>query len=161
MFVYDEHWNKVIQGRIPIEQIYAADGVLVLTFVFFLLIGLFKCSKSDTIVPTGISGSGKTDLFYQLRDGSAHQGTVTSLDPNEGNFVLHSEFSEKGKIKPVLVVNVPGHSRLQPKLDDYLDALDFFPTCLKMNVPVLIMCNKTDKVNAYTKNSSRSNWRRK
>jgi hypothetical protein len=27
----------------------------------------------------------------QLRDGSSHQGTVTSMEPNEGTFVLHSE----------------------------------------------------------------------
>lgn len=35
-----------------------------------------------------------TTLFSavcQLRDGSSHQGTVTSMDPNEGTFVLHSE----------------------------------------------------------------------
>lgn len=27
----------------------------------------------------------------QLRDGSYHQGTVTSMEPNEGTFALHSE----------------------------------------------------------------------
>lgn len=27
----------------------------------------------------------------QLRDGSSHQGTVTSMEPNEGTFLLHSE----------------------------------------------------------------------
>ncbi|MCH94068.1 signal recognition particle receptor subunit beta-like, partial [Trifolium medium] len=45
----------------------------------------------------------------------------------------------KGKIKPVHIVDVPGHSRLRPKLDEYLpqaagivfvvDALDFLPNC--------------------------------
>ena len=44
---------------------------------------------------------------------------------------------QKGKIKPVHVVDVPGHSRLRPKLDDFLpqaagivfvvDALEFLP----------------------------------
>jgi signal recognition particle receptor subunit beta len=44
---------------------------------------------------------------------------------------------QKGKIKPVDVVDVPGHSRLRPKLDDFLpqaagivfvvDALEFLP----------------------------------
>ncbi|RZC72019.1 hypothetical protein C5167_035182 [Papaver somniferum] len=182
-----EQWNQVVREwidktaqqlrQLPIEQIYVAVGVLVLTFVFFLLISLFKRSKSDTIVLAGLSGSGKTVLFYQLRDGSAHQGTVTSMDPNEGNFVLHSESSKKGKIKPVRVVDVPGHSRLRPKLDEYLpqaaglifvvDALDFLPNCraaaeylyeiltkatvVKKKVPVIIVCNKTDKVTAHTK----------
>lgn len=47
--------------------------------------------------------------------------------------------SQKGKIKPVHVVDVPGHSRLRPKLDEFLpqaagivfvvDALDFLPNC--------------------------------
>ena len=32
-----------------------------------------------------------TLIICQLRDGSAHQGTVTSMEPNEGSFVLHSE----------------------------------------------------------------------
>lgn len=27
----------------------------------------------------------------QLRDGSTHEGTVTSMEPNEGTFILHSE----------------------------------------------------------------------
>lgn len=46
---------------------------------------------------------------------------------------------QKGKIKPVHLVDVPGHSRLRPKLDEYLpkaagivfvvDALEFLPNC--------------------------------
>ncbi|KAI3914743.1 hypothetical protein MKW98_001979 [Papaver atlanticum] len=91
------------------------------------------------MVLAGLNDSGKTVPFYQLRDGSAHQGTVTSVDPNEGNFVLRSESSKKGKIKPVCVVDVSGHLRLRPKLGEYLpqaaglifvvDALDFLPNC--------------------------------
>lgn len=30
-------------------------------------------------------------FICQLRDGSSHQGTVTSMEPNEDTFVLHSE----------------------------------------------------------------------
>ncbi|KAJ4970027.1 hypothetical protein NE237_003126 [Protea cynaroides] len=116
-------------------------------------------------------------LLCQLRDGSSHQGTVTSMEPNEGSFVLHSESSKKGKIKPVHVVDVPGHSRLRPKLDEYLpqtaglifvvDAVEFLPNCraaaeylydiltkasvVKKKIPVLILCNKTDKVTAHSK----------
>lgn len=46
---------------------------------------------------------------------------------------------QKRKIKPVHLVDVPGHSRLRPKLDEYLpkaagivfvvDALEFLPNC--------------------------------
>ncbi|KAK9099697.1 hypothetical protein Scep_023127 [Stephania cephalantha] len=176
-------WMEVAEQKfrtIPIIQIYVAVGVLVLTLIIFLSIRLFKRTKSNTIILAGLSGSGKTILFYQLRDGSSHQGTVTSMEPNEGTFVLHSESDkplQKGKIKPVRIVDVPGHARLRPKLDDYLpqaggvvfvvDALDFLPNCraaaeylydiltnarvVKKKIPVVILCNKTDKVTAHTK----------
>eukprot|EP00262_Sarcandra_glabra_P013958 TRINITY_DN3974_c0_g1_i1.p1 TRINITY_DN3974_c0_g1~~TRINITY_DN3974_c0_g1_i1.p1 ORF type:complete len:257 (+),score=46.31 TRINITY_DN3974_c0_g1_i1:286-1056(+) len=158
-------------------QLYVAIAVLFLTSAFFLLLRVFKRSKSNTIVLAGLNGSGKTVLFYQLRDGSSHLGTVTSMEPNEGNFILHSESAKKAKIKPVHVIDVPGHSRLRPKLDEFLpqaaglvfvvDALDFLPNCraaaeylydiltkasvVKRKIPVLIVCNKTDKVTAHTK----------
>nr|KJB25221.1 hypothetical protein B456_004G181700 [Gossypium raimondii] len=113
----------------------------------------------------------------QLRDGSSHQGTVTSMEPNEGTFVLNSESNKKGKIKSIHLVDVPGHSRLRPKLDEFLpqaagivfvvDAVEFLPSCpsvseylydiltkasvVKKKIPVLICCNKSDKVTAHTK----------
>ncbi|OIV94509.1 hypothetical protein TanjilG_25571 [Lupinus angustifolius] len=160
----------------PPAQLYVAAAIVIFTTVLFLL-RLLKRAKANTIVLTGLSGSGKTILFYQLRDGSTHQGTVTSMEPNEGTFVLHGETTKKGKIKPVHIVDVPGHSRLRPKLDEYLpqaagvvfvvDALDFLPNCraaseylydlltkgsiVKKKIPLLILCNKTDKVTAHTK----------
>ncbi|KAE9597014.1 hypothetical protein Lal_00007229 [Lupinus albus] len=162
--------------HVPPTQLYAAAAIVVFTTVL-LLSRLLKRVKGNTIVLTGLSGSGKSVLFYQLRDGSTHQGTVTSMEPNEGTFVLHGETTKKGKIKPVHIVDVPGHSRLRPKLDEYLpqaagavfvvDALDFLPNCraaseylydlltkgsiVKKKIPLLILCNKTDKVTAHTK----------
>ncbi|CAK7332089.1 unnamed protein product [Dovyalis caffra] len=182
-----EHWKREIQDRlqqgieyahqIPPTQMYAAATVLLFTTILLLAIRLFKRTKSNTIVLAGLSGSGKTVLFYQLRDGSVHQGTVTSMEPNEDTFLLHSETTKKGKMKPVHVVDVPGHSRLRPKLDEFLpqaagivfvvDALEFLPSLsavseylydiltnasvVKKKVPILICCNKTDKVTAHTK----------
>lgn len=129
--------QKIIET--PDIQLYIAAAVVVVTILFSLLLRLFKRKKSNTIVLAGLTGSGKTVLFYQLRDGSSHQGTVTSMDPNEGTFVLHSETTKKGKIKPVHLVDVPGHSRLRPKLDEYMpqaagvvfvvDSLEFLPNC--------------------------------
>ncbi|KAK7384876.1 hypothetical protein VNO78_30579 [Psophocarpus tetragonolobus] len=163
--------------EVPSDQLYAAAAVAIFTMLLLLSIRLLKRTKSNTVVLTGLSGSGKTVLFYQLRDGSTHQGTVTSMEPNEGTFILHNEKTRKGKIKPVHIVDVPGHSRLRSKLDEYLpqaagvvfvvDALDFLPNCrvaseylydlltkgsvVKKKIPVLILCNKTDKVTAHTK----------
>lgn len=175
-----EEWlNRGIEflNQIHPTQLYIACAVLLLTTALLLLLQVFRRKKSTTIVVAGLSGSGKTVLFYQLRDGSSHQGTVTSMEPNEDTFVLHSESAKKGKIKPVHLVDVPGHSRLRPKLDEFLpqaagivfvvDALEFLPNCpaaseylydiltnstvVKKKIPVLICCNKTDKVTAHTK----------
>ncbi|CAJ2647521.1 unnamed protein product [Trifolium pratense] len=163
--------------EVPPNQLYAAAAIALFTTLLLLLLRLLKRTKSNTIVLTGLSGSGKTVIFYQLRDGSTHQGTVTSMEPNEDTFILHSETTKKGKIKPVHIVDVPGHSRLRPKLDEYLplaagivfvvDALDFLPNCraaseylydlltkgsvVRKKIPLLILCNKTDKVTAHTK----------
>ncbi|KAL2343511.1 hypothetical protein Fmac_004796 [Flemingia macrophylla] len=165
--------------EVPADQLYAAAAAIAIftTLLLLLSLKLFKRAKSNTVVLTRLSGSGKTVIFYQLRDGSTHQGTVTSMEPNEDTFILHSEKTGKGKIKSVHVVDVPGHSRLRPKLDEYLpqaagivfvvDALDFLPNCrsaseylydlltkgsvVKKKIPVLILCNKTDKVTAHTK----------
>ncbi|KAK4374461.1 hypothetical protein RND71_005138 [Anisodus tanguticus] len=142
----------------------------------FFAVRVFKRTTSSTILLTGLGGSGKTFLFYQLRDGSAHQGTVTSMEPNEGSFILHSERDKKGKSRPVHIVDVPGHSRLRPKLDEFLpqaagivfvvDSVEFLPnscpaaeylyeiltkaTLVKKRIPVLL-CNKVDKITAHTK----------
>ncbi|PWZ19599.1 hypothetical protein Zm00014a_038360 [Zea mays] len=50
-----------------------------------------KSSRPNTIVLSGLSGSGKTTIYYQ-----------------------------KDKVKPVHVIDVPGHARLKPKLDEVL-----------------------------------------
>ncbi|KAL3324753.1 hypothetical protein AABB24_038720 [Solanum stoloniferum] len=98
------------------------------------------------------------------------------MEPNEGSFILHSEEDKKGKLKPVHIVDVPGHSHLRPKLDEFLpqaagvvfvvDFVEFLPNCrpaseylyeiltkasvVNKKVPVLLLCNKVDKVTAHT-----------
>ncbi|KAG9455723.1 hypothetical protein H6P81_000231 [Aristolochia fimbriata] len=174
------HWIHEVRQWIqqqPQEQLYIAVAVLLVTSVFLLLLRALTYKKYNTVLLAGLSGSGKTTLFYQLRDGTTHQGTVTSMEPNEGTFILHSESTKKGKPKPVHVIDVPGHSRLRPMLDNYLaqaaclvfvvDAVDFLPNCraaaeylydiltkavvVKRRIPVHIVCNKTDKVTAHSK----------
>ncbi|XP_020883626.1 uncharacterized protein LOC9316823 [Arabidopsis lyrata subsp. lyrata] len=143
---------------------------------------------------SGLTKSGQSpvvnwvrSVVAELRDGSSHQGTVTSMEPNEGTFVLHTENTKKGKINPVHLVDVPGHSRLRPKLEEFLpqaaaivfvvDALEFLPNCraaseylydiltnanvVKNKISVLLCCNKTDKLTAHTKEFIRSRWRKK
>ena len=57
---------------------------------------------------------------------------------------------QKGKVKPVHLVDVPGHSRLQTKLDDFLpqaagvvfvvDAVEFLPKSRAVSEYVCIKC---------------------
>ncbi|CAN6579670.1 unnamed protein product [Malus baccata var. baccata] len=155
---FEVEWKKQAQQwwsqslhyvhRIPPQQIYAAMAVLLFTTFLLLLVRLFKRPKANTILVTGLSGSGKTVLFYQ-----------------------------NGKLNPIHVIDVPGHSRLRAKLDDFLpqaagivflvDAVEFLPNCraaseylydiltkasvVRKKIPVLILCNKTDKVTAHSK----------
>ncbi|KAD5802684.1 hypothetical protein E3N88_14044 [Mikania micrantha] len=66
---------------------------------------------------------------------------------------------KKGKIKAVHLVDVPGHSRLRHKLDEYLPrAAGMYlydiltkASVVKRKIPLLILCNKVDKVTAHTK----------
>ncbi|KAG6530469.1 signal recognition particle receptor subunit beta-like [Zingiber officinale] len=175
-----EQWRQQIEEWVrqqPIEQLYVAVAVLVFTLTFFGLFRMLRRSKSKTVWLAGLSGSGKTVLFYQLRDGSPHLGAVTSMEPNDGTFVLHFELEKKGKLNPVRLVDVPGHSQLRPKLDEFLlhaagvifvvDSLEFLPNCraaaeylydiltkmtvVKQRIPILILCNKADKVTAHSK----------
>ncbi|KAK7386785.1 hypothetical protein VNO78_27121 [Psophocarpus tetragonolobus] len=175
-----EQWKQQILEwlhNVPPIHLYAAAAVIVFTTVLLISTRLFTRAKSNTVLLTGLTGAGKTVLFYQLRDGSVHQGTVTSMEPNHSTFVLHSEATEKRKVRPVRVVDMPGHSRLRTKLDDYLpqaaaivfvvDAVDFLSNCrpaseylydiltkgsvVKKKIPLLILCNKSDKVTAHSK----------
>eukprot|EP00850_Spirogloea_muscicola_P005154 SM000023S07610 [mRNA] locus=s23:430569:431858:- [translate_table: standard] len=122
----------------------------------------------------GRGGGAKADTV--LQDGTMHQGTLTSMEPNEGRFPLHSEVAKNPKARPVHVLDVPGHPRLRPRVMEALprarglvfviDALDFLPhirdnaeflyellttkVVVKRRIPVLLLCNKMDKVTAYS-----------
>eukprot|EP00250_Pteridium_aquilinum_P019162 c24324_g1_i2 orf=375-1157(+) len=177
----DLHLQKIVSNfglSVPVE-LYTTSAVLLLTLFLLLLVARFayKKRKSDTVLLVGLSGSGKTALFYQLRDGSTHKGTVTSMEANVDRFILHSESTKQGKAKPVRLVDVPGHMKLRAKLDEFLteaggiiflvDAADFMPNVraiseylydilskawvVKYKVPVLIVANKTDKVTAHSR----------
>ncbi|MBA0553010.1 hypothetical protein Golob_023777 [Gossypium lobatum] len=53
-------------NQIPPVQLYAAIAVLLISTLLLLSIRLFKRAKSNTVILTGLSGSGKTVLFYQV-----------------------------------------------------------------------------------------------
>ncbi|KAI5073674.1 hypothetical protein GOP47_0011687 [Adiantum capillus-veneris] len=157
---------------------FRAIAALLITFFVGALFAQFsfKKRKSDTILLAGLSGSGKTALFYQLRDGSIHKGTVTSMEANIERFPLHTDSIKQGKAKTVRLSDFPGHMKLRAKLDEYLkeagaiiflvDAADFIPNVranaeylydvlskalvVKYRIPILVVANKMDKVTAHS-----------
>uniref|UniRef100_A0A8R7QX23 Signal recognition particle receptor subunit beta n=1 Tax=Triticum urartu TaxID=4572 RepID=A0A8R7QX23_TRIUA len=57
-----EHWIR----QQPPEQIYVAVAVIIVTILVLVAASCLKSSKPNTIVLSGLSGSGKTVLFYQV-----------------------------------------------------------------------------------------------
>ncbi|KAB2632273.1 signal recognition particle receptor subunit beta-like [Pyrus ussuriensis x Pyrus communis] len=156
-------------------------AVLLFTTFLLLLVRLLKRPKANTILVIGLSSSHKTVLFYQIstfttysiffcRDDSFHQGIVTPM------------------VNPIYVIDVSGHSRLDDFLPEVagivfvVDAVEFLPNCraasdfictmylyniltkasvVRKKIPVLILCNKTNKVTAHSKEFILKQWRRK
>ncbi|XP_024372786.1 uncharacterized protein [Physcomitrium patens] len=172
-----QQWETLKHDQAALYTTIAVLFVTLLT-LFIVTRVTFKRKKSKTVLLVGLNGAGKTALFYQLRDGTTHQGAVTSMEPNADTFILHSETSKKGKVKPVHVVDVPGHPKLRPQLEELLpkscclvfvvDALDFMPhvraaaeylyelltnkEVVKRRIPILLTCNKMDKITAHSSN---------
>lgn len=158
-----------LQEKVKQPEILIAVLVVLVTIVLFALSRAFSGGKKgSTVVLVGPCNSGKTTLFYQLKDGSCHNGTVASMQENEGAADIKND---KGKVAAsVKLLDIPGHERLRHKLDQGLkeasailfvvDAVDItphkveaaeelfevltHPSIAKRKVPVLLACNKMD-----------------
>tara|TARA_B100000405_G_scaffold286930_1_gene234612 strand:+ start:2082 stop:2933 length:852 start_codon:yes stop_codon:yes gene_type:complete len=131
-------------------------------------------SSGDCVLITGACGGGKTAMFQTLRSGEVFlDRTVTSMDVNEARIEVRSE--KLGKSKRARLVDLPGHPRLRAKLDRYangakaivfvVDAVDFtsqrravaehlfeilsHPAVQKRRCPIMIACNKSEKITAH------------
>jgi len=131
-------------------------------------------SSGDCVLLTGACGGGKTAMFQTLRSGEVFlDRTVTSMDVNEARIEVRSE--KLGKSKRARLVDLPGHPRLRAKLDRYangakaivfvVDAVDFtsqrravaehlfeilsHPAVQKRRCPIMIACNKSEKITAH------------
>ena len=74
-------------------------------------------------------------MMLQLRDGTTHLGTVTSMEVNEARISLKGD---KPNARPARILDVPGHPRLRSRAFDehvnaargivfLVDAVDFMP----------------------------------
>lgn len=138
----------------------AALGLLLLLLALSSVSGK---KRDSTVVLAGPVSSGKSTLFFQLRDGSDHNGLVASMQENSGTSKLPS-----GKVFRVL--DIPGHHsfrhRLEASLSDaaavvfVVDSVEVSPRRVeaaemlyevlnnpafhKQRLPLLIACNKMD-----------------
>ena len=140
--------------------------LLSLLLGFLLLLVVFSGGKGSkkgrTIVVAGPSNAGKTTLFFQLKDGSLHNGVVASMDENVTICSVGT--------KAVRLLDIPGHPSMRDRLDASLseasgvvflvDAVEVTPhraeaaellydilvspVVQKQRLPVLVACNKMD-----------------
>jgi len=162
----------------------ALIALLIIGFTFLLVFRLgfsgyskgsggYTGKKGNAVLLLGISDSGKTAMFYQLRNGTFPE-TLTSLKENVDtiNFTR-----DDGTTKSVRVIDFPGHHRFRQSLSQFLaqaeklvfvinanadDAIlrksagylyDVFtnPVVSKNQLPVFIACNKSELVTARPK----------
>lgn len=123
-----------------------------------------RTQKGSTIVVAGPVNAGKTTLFYQLKDGTVHNGMVASMQENGATCPI------KGTTKAVRLVDIPGHASFRHKLESsvkdacgivfLVDAVEVTPhrveaaellyeilvnsAVQKSRTPILIACNKMD-----------------
>jgi signal recognition particle receptor subunit beta len=143
----------------------AALALLVLLAMVALSGG--RGPRGSTVVIAGPPNAGKTTLFFQLKDGSLHNGVVASMGDNAAAIALRSN---RGGAKRASLLDVPGHHssrhRLEAALSDaaavvfLVDAVDVtphrteaadmlyevltHPGVARSRVPILIACNKMD-----------------
>ena len=132
--------------------------------------------SGDAVLLCGVCGAGKTSLFQTLRTGAPFLRTVTSMAPNDARFAVEGTSATRGVVsKHVRVVDLPGHPRLRAAFDEHapraraivflVDAVDFTarrreaaerlfeilsdPAVAKRRCPVLVACNKSEKITAH------------
>lgn len=136
---------------------------IALGLVLLLALTSGRKKRNSNIVIAGPINSGKSTLFFHLKDGSDHNGLVASMQENSGIGSLPSG-------KKVRMVDIPGHHsfrhRLEASLRDaaavvfVVDAIEISPRRVeaaemlydvlnspdfyKQRLPLLIACNKAD-----------------
>ncbi|CAE7275833.1 SRPRB [Symbiodinium pilosum] len=74
-------------------------------------------SRGNAALLLGQCGSGKTAVFFRLRDGEEVQ-TVSSLSASRDSFEIKAGEAHDQKLGPLEVVDFPGHLRMRGKAND-------------------------------------------
>jgi signal recognition particle receptor subunit beta len=167
-----EDLNDKLFGKQLLSPTIALIGtILVFLLVLITIIRIFfgKKLKKDTLLLLGLPNSGKTALFYQLKDGKLLQ-TFASMKENDAT--IRPVISKDGdKSRSLLhIVDVPGHERLRSRafhflpitaaivylvdsveIEDnarsnaeYLYDLLTNATVVDRRIPIMVACNKLD-----------------
>lgn len=150
-----------------------AGLLLLITAVLGLLLALVVASlgrrrrRGATVVIAGPPNSGKTTLFFQLKDGTVHNGVVASMGENAAPVTLRPP---RGGARTAPLLDVPGHPSMRHRLEAALadaaavvflvdavevtphrtEAADLLyevlthPAVARGRAPLLIACNKMD-----------------
>eukprot|EP00002_Diphylleia_rotans_P014520 TRINITY_DN2831_c0_g1_i3.p1 TRINITY_DN2831_c0_g1~~TRINITY_DN2831_c0_g1_i3.p1 ORF type:complete len:188 (-),score=50.02 TRINITY_DN2831_c0_g1_i3:246-809(-) len=108
--------STVVGSHELIVPVIAAAVLLVVVLLFWSRVG---GNKRNTVLLTGLTGAGKTSLFFKLKDG-IDVDTHSSMKENQETFVFHDERIAKKSASAAHVVDLPGHLRLRFQLDTYL-----------------------------------------
>ncbi|KIY97082.1 hypothetical protein MNEG_10881 [Monoraphidium neglectum] len=155
-------------------ELLTPEGLVVALFTAFfgfilllLVLGPRGKKRGSTVVLTGPPNSGKTTLFFQLKDGSLHNGVVASMGDNAATVALRPA---RGAPKTAQLLDVPGHHSARHHLEAVLkdaaaivflvDAVEVTPhrteaadmlyevlthsAVHRSRTPLLIACNKMD-----------------
>lgn len=85
-------------------------------------------NRASTVVLVGLSDTGKTSLFSSL----VYQTTPSTLPSQKlsQGLIAPSSLAEDGSLKPVTLVDLPGHPRLRPLVDEHLSQADGLVICI-------------------------------
>ncbi|KAI8998188.1 signal recognition particle receptor beta subunit-domain-containing protein [Gaertneriomyces semiglobifer] len=154
------------------ERSRLAVAVILLALTVFGLIYLWRQQrrpKRNTYLLAGLSGSGKTVLYLQLRYGQVVE-THTSLQENTASIPRSPSQKRKSKPRAAHIVDLPGHEKLRFKYAEYIasaagvvfivdsttiarqvrQAAEYLYDILanrytqRNEIPLLILCNKCD-----------------
>jgi signal recognition particle receptor subunit beta len=91
-------------------------------------------NRASTVVLVGLSETGKTSLFSSL----VYQTTPATLPSQKLSQGIVAPASLDTGLKPVTLVDVPGHARLRPLVDEHLSQADGLVICVDA-----VMASKT------------------
>ncbi|EPQ27611.1 uncharacterized protein PFL1_04749 [Pseudozyma flocculosa PF-1] len=137
-------------STIPPQHLFLASATLAVLLVSFLLtrsprqlesahLAATTASSADkrsrgkqpTVILVGLSDSGKTALFSELVYGATPE-TLPSQRESQG-LVEPARILQPGdaeSVKPTVLVDLPGHPRLRPKVDEYINQADGIVICV-------------------------------